>query len=533
MSQTELSDEELQELSEKLSDPLWRIRNLYIIIDKKGNEIPFRPTPQQEVLIEEYYEKGRKRFIILKARRLGFSTLIDIILFDKCYWGRNLQASIVDLTQGDASEKLKTKIRVAYENLPQQLQEKLKTDNEHSIEFGNGSTINAGKNARGGTNQLLHVSELGPIAHIDPKRAEEVKTGALPSADEGDIFIESTFKGGKGGVFYQMIKTAMETPEEHMTAKDYKLLFFPWWQDATLTLDGNMDAISPRSKRYLDELELKLGIKFTDGQRLWYHVTEQEQGIFMTREYPSTIEEAFSAPVEGAIYADLLASIRANGQIKDFLPDRGQPCFVGMDIGWNDTTTAVLFQLSGREINWLWTYEAMHRTAADFMDELVKTEHKVAGIFIPHDGDSATAGSNGVTYRKQLELAGATNVVALPRPKDRWAGINAMRELISRSWFHRTDTAGGIEKLEQYHTKPISAGGVTSREPVHDHSSHMADAFRTAAEALVLGKVQTMAGRRMRDMPMEVRRGQVVDIDTIRESRMNRRKGRAKMSYRL
>ena len=531
--ETDIPEEDLEELTKKLSDPLWRIRTLYQIVDKKGNNIPFRPTKSQERLIEAYYVEGRKRHIILKARRMGFSTLIDLILFDRCYWGKILQASIVDLTQSDASEKLKTKIRVAYQSLPEPLKESLRASNEHQIEFNNGSTINAGKNARGGTNQLLHVSELGPIAHVDPRRAEEVKTGALPSADEGDIFIESTFKGGKHGVFYEMIKTAMETPDEHKTQKDYYLHFFPWYEDETLVLEGDIRAVQPDTNAYLDEKELELGVKFSDGQRLWFHVTKKEQGIFMTREYPTTVEEAFSAPVEGAIYADLIEGIRANGQIKDFNASKAQPVFVAMDIGWNDQTTAWMFQLEGRDIVWLWYYESKHATAADFMTAVRATEFEPAAYFLPHDAGSASAASNGVTYKHQMEEAGATNCVVLPRPQSVWAGINAARELISKSYFHRTSTALGVEMLEAYHTKPISAGGVTSREPVHDYASHGSDAFRYAAESIVLGYVKTYAGRKARDTPPAGIDGVLVNIDALRQNRMNKKKKRAKMAYRL
>ena len=532
ISQQDLTDSEKDEIAEQLSDPLWRIRNLYAIVDKMGVEVPFRPTKPQEVLINAYYIEKKQRHIILKARRLGFSTLIDLILFDAVYWGENLQASIVDLTQGDASEKLKTKVKFAYEHLPPAMKEALQGDNEKSMTFGNGSTINAGKNARGGTNQLLHVSELGPIAHEDPKRAEEVKTGALPSADVGAIFIESTFKGGKGGVFYDMIKTSMETPDEYKTSKDYWLHFFPWWQDETLHLQGDMRAISKSTNDYLDQKELELGIKFVDTQRLWYHVALKEQGIFIKREYPTTLDEAFAAPVEGAIYGDVINAARKNEQIHDFLIDRSVPIFCGFDIGWSDSTTVWMFQINGREVHWLWYCQVSHRTPSDVMALIRNTEIPIAGYILPHDARQ-TAASGGVTYEQQLIAAGALNVVVLDRPKDRWGGINAGREIISRSRFRRTETSDGVEALEAYHTKPISSGGVTSKEPVHDWSSHGADGFRVCCEAIMTGRVRSRDGNKMRDMPISVRKGQLIDIDTIRQNRKNSRVMKAKSGIRL
>ena len=38
----------------------------------------------------------------------------------------------------------------------------------------------------------------------------------------------------------------------------------------------------------------------------WYQRKRDELGMFMLREYPSTLEECFQSPVEGAIYAELI-----------------------------------------------------------------------------------------------------------------------------------------------------------------------------------------------------------------------------------
>lgn len=511
----------------QLSDPVWRLHNLYRIVDKHGRDIPFKPTPEQAAIIHAVYRLGQKRHVILKARQMGFSTLIELMALDAAYFGENVQAAIIDRTQPDATAKLNGKVKFAYERLGA-LRESPTMDNDSTLSWANGSAITAGKHARGSTLQLLHVSEWGPIAHEDPKRSEEIKTGALPAAENGVILVETTFKGGKGGHLYDLVKRAQEVTEAQRTAKDFRFWFFPWYLDPTYTLDGDASSIPPDVTRYLSEKEDELGFHFTPGQRLWYAKTKAEQGIFMFREYPTTPEEAFMAPVEGSIYGDTISSIRAAGQIRDFIWDRAFPVWSVWDIGWDDSTSIWLFQVVNREVHWLWNTRQRHQTAAQMWARVAKLEIPIAGTFLPWDSRSTDAAS-GVTYKGEIEKAGATNVRVLPPTREIWAAINAARDILHRSFIHRTHCSGGIESLEAYHTKDAASNGTVSKEPVHDWSSHDADSFRYGCEAIVLGLVKTVQGRRMADIPPQLPAGvnASVDLDTVREVRRRQARGTA------
>lgn len=533
-----LGQEDKAALVKRLRDPIWRINNLYTITNKDGVEVPFRLNAAQRMVAESYYRDGVKRHIILKSRQIGFSTLIDVMMFDAIYWAEQpLQGSIVDQTQPDASEKLRTKVRFVHEKMPDFMREPLTRENEKQVECANGGIINAGKNARGGTNQWLHISEWGPIAHEDPKRSQEIKTGALPSAEKGSVFVESTFKGGKGGDFYALLKMAMETRDEDRTAKDFKFWFFGWWESPDCTLEGNPDIIDRETNRYLNEKEKELKArfpekfsgKFTRGQRVFYYVTKREQGIFMFREYPTTPEEAFKAPVEGAIYGEIISKIRSRGQIRDFIYDPSYPLWAAYDLGWNDSTTIWIFQVIGRDLHWVWHRRRRHHTAAQMWKLVTDAELPVSGCFLPHDGGHHRAG-NGLSYKEELEKAGAMNVVVVPQTKDKWAGINAARDILHRSIIHKTECEAGLDSLEAYHTKDSESGGTITKDPVHDWSSHDSDGFRTAAEALTLGLVKTKVAQRVNvtTVPKAPDGDTVVDVDLVRDTRRRQRRGRAK-----
>lgn len=88
------------------------------------------------------------------------------------------------------------------------------------------------------------------------------------------------------------------------------------------------------------------------------------------------------------------------------------------------------------------------------------------------------------------------NVRVVPRTTDVWRGINTLRELLERSFFHaRTqekargfcgeEEPGGVEHLELYRSRPPGVGGAIAESPVHDGHSHTADARTNLCGGLV------------------------------------------------
>ena len=52
------------------------------------------------------FRHGLKRIVILKARQIGFSTLLGVICTDQLCWNTGKQISLIDSTQEDARQKL-------------------------------------------------------------------------------------------------------------------------------------------------------------------------------------------------------------------------------------------------------------------------------------------------------------------------------------------------------------------------------------------------------------------------------------------
>lgn len=76
------------------------------------------------------------------------------------------------------------------------------------------STMYAATHARGGSNSLLWISELGYIQATDLRRSEEILTGAIPSAKNGTIVVETTWRV-EGAVIYGR---SLKRPSRRLTS---------------------------------------------------------------------------------------------------------------------------------------------------------------------------------------------------------------------------------------------------------------------------------------------------------------------------
>ncbi len=483
--------------TDDLANPLWRLRNLYHIKQATdGRIIKFAPRPEQQRVYDMLFKEGVKRLIILKARRLGMSTALDVLLTDQMLWNAGTQCSLVDQTAADAERKLATIAKVALDNLPPvalQCIEKVRDSGsilEVSVAGEAASSFFAGLRARGGTNNWLHLSEWGVIQADDPRRSEEILTGAIPSAEHGRIIVETTWKGGRGGHLWEIVKGALETPEAAKTDKDWRVVFFPWWRDPTYVVEGDVSTISPAISAYLDNMEQTTGHTFTPQQRLWYDRQSRDLGLFIFREFPTTLDECFKSPVEGAIYAGELDKLRASGAISAFKTDNSTLVHTAWDLGSPVNTVVWYFQvIGGNEVRVIDCDMDMDMTPVQRVGHMLAKGYSYGAHFLPHD--AAATRTSGKADAQVYTEAGLANVRVLPRTHDIWIGINACLQMFPRFSFRLPACERGLDALANYAYKRSSATGIVVNEPVHNWASHAADALRMIAEAEMAGMLKT------------------------------------------
>lgn len=274
----------------------WRINNLYIIANEKGQEVLFRCRVAQTVLFMTMWFLN----IILKARQLGFSTAIQIFILDHAMFNDNRQCGVIAQGKDEAGAIFASKILYPYERLPSWLKtgkRSVKSKTGTGIWFNNDSWIRVAVSFRSGTLQVLHVSEYGKICANYPLRADEVQSGSLNAVHEGSyIFIESTAEGAAGN-FFDMSVDAMELLESGIDLgfQDFKFHFYPWFEDPKYVAPvppGGLKLTKEKAK-YFRSVEEANGVELTDEQVSWYIGKERNQKGKMKQEYPSTPMEAF------------------------------------------------------------------------------------------------------------------------------------------------------------------------------------------------------------------------------------------------
>lgn len=481
-----------EQLVEQWSDRRWRLNNLYYIQDKLGEVVLFKLNEAQSTLLDDLHYLN----IVLKARQMGFSTFILILALDCCLFNSNFSAGLVADTIDNAKGLLK-RIKFAYEALPSEIRASvpIKTDNAYEIELCNGSGIEVGVSLRSGTKNFIHVSEYGKICAKAPDKAKEIKSGTLNTiAARQLVFIESTAEG-RGGDFYDKTQQARSLIDAKKTLgdMDYRFHFFPWWRDATYTLNTEY-GLTAEDTKYFDELEAEYGIKLTDQQKWWYAAKRVEQGDDMWKEYPSTPDEAFKAAKDGAYFAKEMRALRQLGKIGSFPFVPGIAVNTMWDFGLGDTQSIWLHQLVAGENRFVGYFEDSGMGLGHYFNWLERWRAQRnatwAQHLAPHDVDHRrqTATSGQAETIKTMAAGLGYTFETVERNPDKINSIQSIRTKLPGCVFDESGCSKGIIHLENYSRDWDEKLAVWRNHPRHDEHSHGTDAFMVFSDGYVPAK---------------------------------------------
>lgn len=481
-----------------ITNKWFRLNTLYNIKNKAGKEVQFKPNSAQWA----FFSNRHNNDIVLKARQLGFTTFAMIDALDDCLFTPNYSAGCIAHSFEDAKDIYRNKIRFAYQKINHAFIKFLTggrfvlpvpvNDKDTGYVFSNGSSIRVGTGYRGGTLQSLHISEFGKICKKYPEKAKEIVTGALEAVGIGNrVTIESTAEG-REGYFYEYAEAARILKEKGKkpNSMQYQFHFYSWWQDPEYTMDEEQD-IPERLFTYFAKLESKHGIALTTGQKKWYASKEIKLGSEMTREYPSTPEEAFLKAIEGAYYALQFSKIYKDGRICKLPNNDHLLVNTAWDIGIGDDTAIWFYRMVGDAPHILDFYENSGESMAHYIkvveDKGIKNGWKFGLHFAPHDINNREFGSQGKT-RKDLAKEGVEyngkkyfiKFKEAPRLSI-MDGIEASRLLLAKCVFEEETTIEGVKCLEHYRKEWNDKLGCWRDSPLHDWASHASDSFRYLA----------------------------------------------------
>ena len=402
------------------------------------------------------------------------------------------------LAQGlEEAGTLLSRSKLSWENFPEPVKQhfglRLIQDNTKQMSYSNGSNVFIRTSFRSATLQRLHVSELGKIAAKDPKKAEELQTGTLQAISAGNtVVIESTAEG-VDNAFSKMWDTAVEFVGDKRPPKAFLPVFLSWTEDPDCNLDMDID-IPKYAADYFAKVELELGIELTRTQKNFWVQQYMELKDKIGQEYPATPAEAFSSVRDGTYYARSYQScVIDGGREVDDLYDPHLPVYAAMDLGLDDATVIVFFQVYELEWRIIDCYWNSGEADAHYIDKLYSMPYRLKRVFLPHDSKAKSRQTNKSTYG--LYAKAGLPVKALPR--DSVAdGVAMVRDLIPNLWVDtkclELDGEGhSLRKAFLTYTKKWDdIRGVWSDKPLHNWASDFMDAVRYMAVSGV-GKIKS------------------------------------------
>lgn len=275
--------------------------------------VRFRPNKCQKYLlkkIKRIWEEGKPiRLLILKARQLGSSTLIEALIFAVTSQVPNQNSTIIaDDLKG--SNYILEMSKLYQEKCPGHLRRSIKKSNEKKLEWADTHSqiiIDTAENPDAGRKFTFRLAHLSECAFY--KKYETLMLGlsqSVPSLPQTMIIQETTANG------FNHFKDVWDDAVEGRT--DYVPVFLPWyWDDGyKMPVDENfvVGDVSP-GEITKDELRLK-GLMQNEGiteipERLQWRrwcIRNNCQGKVSNfrQEMPSNPEEAFIA--SGDCYFD-------------------------------------------------------------------------------------------------------------------------------------------------------------------------------------------------------------------------------------
>lgn len=476
----------------------WRIFSgqLYKIMTKgdehqPGSVVPFAPNFAQCAFMRDMHYRN----VILKARQLGFTTLIAILWLDHAMSIGDQRVGIIAHSINDATVIFRDKVLFAYNNMPEGVRKlrPLSKKTESELVFAhNNSAIRVAVSMRSGTYHRLHVSELGKIAAKFPAKANEIVTGSLPAVPATGIAVIESTAEGREGEFYDIATRAEQRAkiDRPMGQAEWLFHFFPWWELPEYRApDSDRTPITAEQHEYFDAVQTTMGCLLTIHQRRWYigkmNGDMSGDAAKMWREFPSTPDECWRRTTAGAYFAPQMALARAEGRITRVPFVSHVPVHTFWDIGAGDGTAIWLMQYVGTFMRFPLFIENWSQGYDWYVKALRDTGQLFGTHFLPHDARHERQFADRVARPMELleELAPDWTFEAVPRTQNKAQAIALARSKIGQCQWDTNGCEAGINHMELYHKKWSTRLGAFIEEPEkQDGHSEAADAFMQMAQ---------------------------------------------------
>jgi len=192
--------------------------------------------------------------------------------------------------------------------------------------------------------------------------------------------------------------------------------------------------------------------------------------------YMQEFECSFEAAIQGAFWGHEMQELTAEGRISRVPYDPAVSVITSFDLGMGDATAIWFAQKVGAETRFIDYYE----NSGVGLDHYAKVLNDKGYVYeqhiLPHDVQVRELGT-GHSRLETLDALGVRPIEIAPKlaVDD---GIQAVRSLLPQCWFDAEKCARGIEALRQYRKDYDEKNKTWRGRPLHDWTSHGADAMR-------------------------------------------------------
>jgi hypothetical protein len=191
-------------------------------------------------------------------------------------------------------------------------------------------------------------------------------------------------------------------------------------------------------------------------------------------EYAQEYECSFDAAVKGAYYAHELNAAEAE-RITSVPHDPRLLTHTAWDLGVADSTVIWFYQLVGREVRVIDVLKGEGVGLDWYARKLQERGYLYGKHYLPHDVEVRELG----TGKSRKEVLAGLGIQAEVCPNIPVAdGIQSVRMLLPTCWFDKVKCKEGIEALRMYRRDYDEKRQEFRVAPLHDWTSHYADAFR-------------------------------------------------------
>ena len=154
-------------------------------------------------------------------------------------------------------------------------------------------------------------------------------------------------------------------------------------------------------------------------------------------------------------------------------------------------------------------YEANGHGLEHYVKVLQDRGYKYGNHWLPHDAQIRELGTGRTRVETLTRLGIIPNLITRMEVAD---GINAVRITLPHCWFNSIKCEKGIDALKMYRREKDDKKNNFKDKPLHDWTSHAADAFRYLASAW----------QAQRPKPVEEKRPEGITLNDLLKAKENR-----------